>query len=98
MAQLIVVVQILIAERDAEHPLRRHRLDAVLDLRLVAAILEAAGEAPDQPDRSVGGAEQQRAGIGGDRPTIEGHHHGPLLDACKMELFRAILRGHRGIL
>jgi hypothetical protein len=94
--QLIVVVQILIAERDAEHPLRRHRLDAVLDLRLVAAILEAAGEAPDQPDRSVGGAEQQRAGIGGDLAAVERSHHLAPFDDFITKQVAATLCRHRG--
>jgi hypothetical protein len=96
VAQLIVVVQILIAERDAEHPLRRHRLDAVLDLRLVAAILEAAGEAPDQPDRSVGGAEQQRAGIGGDLAAVERSHHLAPFDDFITKQVAATLCRHRG--
>jgi hypothetical protein len=76
--------------------LRRHRLDAVLDLRLVAAILEAAGEAPDQPDRSVGGAEQQRAGIGGDLAAVERSHHLAPFDDFITKQVAATLCRHRG--
>ena len=63
MAQLVVVDQILVAERDAEHPLRHHGLDRVLDLRRVPPVIEAGGEPGHQPDRAIGRAEQQRPGI-----------------------------------
>ena len=58
--QLVVVDQILIAERDAEHPLRHHRLERVLDLRLGAAVGKAGREPTHQADRPIGRAEQQR--------------------------------------
>jgi hypothetical protein len=48
-----VVDQILIAKRDAEHPLRHHGPDRVLDLRLGATIGEAGGEPSDQTDRPI---------------------------------------------
>ena len=62
-AELIMVDHILIAERDPEHPLRHHGLDRVFDLRLGAAIGKTGREPPDQADRPIGGAEQQRAGV-----------------------------------
>ena len=60
VAQLVVVDQVLVAERDAEHPLRHHRLDRVLDLRLDATVVEAGREPRHQADRPIGRAEQQR--------------------------------------
>ena len=60
VAQLIVIDQVLVAKRDAEHPLRHHGLDRVLDLRQRPAVDEAGGEPPDQTDRPIGRAEQQR--------------------------------------
>ena len=54
VAQLIMVDQILVAERDAEHPLRHHGLDRVLDLRLGAAVGKTGREPPDQADRPIG--------------------------------------------
>ena len=63
MAQLVVVVQVLVAERDADDALHHQRLDTVLDQSGIAAVGEAGGEALDQPDRPVGRAQQQRAGI-----------------------------------
>jgi hypothetical protein len=54
MPQLVMVDQILVAERDADDPLHHHRFDAVLDLGLDPIILEAGGNPPDQPDRPIG--------------------------------------------
>jgi len=94
--QLVVVDQILIAERDAEHPLRHHRLDAVLDLRLGTAIDEAGGEPAHQPNRPVGRAQQQRPGIRGDLAAVESGHHPPALDHFITEQVAATLCRHRG--
>jgi hypothetical protein len=94
--QLVVVDQILVAERDAEDALADQRGDRVLDPLRVAGIAEAGGEAPDQADRPIGGAEQQRAGIGGDRPAVEAGDHRAARDRCKLEQRRATLRRHRG--
>ena len=63
VAQLVVIDQILIAERDAEHPLRNHSLDRVLDLRLDPAVVEARRKPRHQADRAIGRAEQQRPGV-----------------------------------
>jgi hypothetical protein len=96
VAQLVVVDQILIAERDAEHPLRHHRRDAVLDLRLGAAISKASRESGNQADRPVGRAKQQRPGIRGDLAAVERRHHLAALDHFITEQITATLCRHRG--
>jgi hypothetical protein len=58
VAQLIVIDQIFVAERDAENPLRHHGRDAVLDLRLGTAIGKTGRKPLDQPERPIGRAEQ----------------------------------------
>ncbi len=63
VAELVVVDQILVAERDADDPLHHQRLDVVLDQVLITPVNKAASETPGQADRSVSGAQQQRAGI-----------------------------------
>ena len=78
VAELVVVDQVLVAERDAEHALADQRRDLVLDPLRHARVAEAGGEAPDQADRPVGGAEQQRAGVRGDRAAVEGATTGGL--------------------
>ena len=96
VAQLIVVDQVLVAERDAEHPLRHHRRDRVLDLRLGAVVDETGREPPDQTDRPIGRAEQQPAGVRGVVPAIERGHHLAALDHFITEQVAATLCRHRG--
>ena len=96
VAESVVVDEVLVAERDAEHPLADQGGDLVLDPLRVAGVGEAGGEAPDQADGAVRGPEQQRAGIRGDRPTVEAGDHVAALDGCKLEPRRATLRPHRG--
>ena len=57
MAQFIVVVQILVAKRDAMDALRDERLDAVLDAVLPAAVGEAGRRLPRQADDAIGLAQ-----------------------------------------
>jgi hypothetical protein len=61
-----------------------------------AAALPAGGEASRQADGTVGGPEQQRAGVGGDGVAVEAGDHGAALDGCKLEQPWATLRRHRG--
>jgi len=96
VAQLIVVDQVLVAERDAEHALRHHCRDAVLDLCLGAAISKAGRKSGDQADGPVGRAEQQRSGIRGDLAAVEGGHHPATLDHFITEQVAATLCRHRG--
>jgi hypothetical protein len=95
-AQLVVVDQILIAKRDAEHPLRHHGLHRVFDLPWRATIGEAGGEPSDQTDRPIGRAEQQAAGIRGDLAAVERSHHLTALDHFITEQVAATLCRHRG--
>jgi hypothetical protein len=96
MPQLVVVDQVLVAKRDAEHPLAHQGGDIMLDALRRTRIAKAPCEAPHQADGPVRGPEQQRAGIGGDRPAVEVGHHTPGLDGCKLEQRRATLCRHRG--
>jgi len=63
VAQLIVVDEILVPQRDPEHPLRHHGRDAVLDQGRCAAVLETGGEPVHQADRPISGPKQHRSGI-----------------------------------
>jgi hypothetical protein len=47
--QLLVIDEILIAERNAEDPLRHHRLNAVLDLRLDTTVVKQAANLVIRP-------------------------------------------------
>jgi hypothetical protein len=96
MPQLVVVVQVLVSERDAEHALADQGGHLVLDPLRRPRVPEASREALDQADGPVRGPEQQRAGIRGDRPAVKAGDHGAALNGCKLEQRRATLRLHRG--
>jgi hypothetical protein len=53
--QVIVVDQILVAERKAEYPLADQRRDLMLDELLQAEVLKARGEPMHQTNRPIGG-------------------------------------------
>ena len=97
VAQVIVVDQVLVTERDAEHPLRHHRRDRVLDLRLGTVVDEARGEPPDHANRPIGRAEQQPAGVRGVVTTVKRGDHLAPLDHFITEQVAATLCPHRGI-
>ena len=95
-AQVIVVDQVLVAERDAEHPLADQRGQLVSDAPGRTPVAEKAGEALHQPDRPVGRAQEQRAGIRTDRAAVEIGHQLAAIEPCKQHRFRAPLRLRRG--
>ena len=98
VTQPVVVDQVLVAERDPEHPLpdqRRHVMNHPFRRPTVG---EAGREALDEPDRPVGRPEQQPARVRGDRTPIEIRHHRAAIDACKPHRLRATLCRHRGAL
>ena len=96
VAQLIVIDQILVAERDPEHPLRHHGLDGVLDQLGGPAITKAGGEPGHQANRPIGRAEQQCSGVRRNRAAIKPGHHLPPRDGCKTKPVTATLCRHRG--
>jgi hypothetical protein len=54
MTQVIVVVEVLIAQRKAKHPLRNKRRHVVLNQVRTAMIRKASGKPVDQPGPAVG--------------------------------------------
>jgi hypothetical protein len=93
-----VVVQVLIAQRDADDALHHHGLDLVLHQLGGACIGEAGREPLGQPDRPVGLAQQQRAGVRGDRATIEGGNNVAAFDGWKFKQGGVTLCRHWGVL
>ena len=65
LAQRVVIVQILVAQRHAEDALTHQRLHLVHDVGGVAVVGEAGRHPAEQPDRLVGQAHEQRAAVGG---------------------------------
>ena len=95
VAQLIVVDQILVAQRDPEHPLTNHARHRVLDQIGRAVIGEAAGKPRHQPDRPFGGTQQHCPGLGGHLAAIESGDHRAPFNRYKPKQIRATLCPHR---
>ena len=63
VAQLIVIDQVLVAEREPEDALAQQVGNGVGDAVGQPQIAEAFGQPIGQPDRAVGGAKQQRTAV-----------------------------------
>jgi hypothetical protein len=96
VAQLVVIDQIPVAQRDPEDALADQSADRMLDQFRRQAVAEAPCEPLDQADRPVRRPQQQPAGIRGDLAAVNGGHHRPPLDACQSQQIRATLCRHRG--
>jgi hypothetical protein len=96
VAKPVVVVQILVAERQAEHPLPDQRPQRMHRQERAAMVRETRGEPIRQPDRLVCLPQQQRAGVRRHHPAVEIRHHPAPAGAPKLHLRRATLRHHRG--
>ena len=83
MAQLVVVRDILIAQRDPGNALADQCRQAMHHLALIALIAEAGRHPIEQIDRLIGVAQKQRPSIAGDRPAVKGRHNPPAIKAFK---------------
>lgn len=95
MAQLVMVVQVLIAERNAMHALRNQRFQAVLYLILIAAIAETGRGTTRQADAPVDLPHQQSAGVRGQHAAIERSCDFATPKGFKLELPRVTVCRHR---
>ncbi len=96
VAQLVMVIEILIAERDPEHPLTQQGRDLMFDQLLAPCVVKAGGKPLRQFDRMIRRPQKQRAGIRGDRPAVERRHNFASFNRCKSEQICATLCRHRG--
>jgi hypothetical protein len=96
VAQFVVVVEVLIAKRNPEHPLAEQGHDLVLDQILAPLIVKACCKPLHHPDRPIRAAQQQCPGIRRDRPAVEPRHHLAAFNGCKFKQISATLCRHRG--
>ena len=95
VAQLVVVNEIFVAQRNPEDALPDQRADLVLGQFRPAAVGETRGKPLDQTDRPIRRPQQQRTGIRGHAAAVKPRHHRPPRDGCKSEPIRATLCLHR---
>ena len=96
VAQLVVIDQVFVAQRNAKHALSDQRHHFVLDQLRRPAVRETLGKPIDQPDRPVRRPQQQRAASEVILPPSNAGHHRTPFDACKTKQIRATLCLHRG--
>ena len=96
VAQLVVVVEIFVAERDPEHPLTDQRYDLMLDQVSPPLVVKARRKPIDHPDRSIRRSEKQRPGVRRHKAGIKSCFHSATFNGSKIKLFCATLRRHRG--
>ena len=96
LAQFVVVVEVLVAQCQAEDPLADQRLDLMLHIARVTPVAETLREPTDQPKATIHLAQQQAARVRGDVAAIEASHHCAAADRFKFILLRATLCRHRG--
>jgi hypothetical protein len=96
-AKFVVVVEVLVAERQAEYPLGDQSLQRVNGEKRAAAVGKASREPIRQSDRLVRLAQQQRPSVGRNHPAIEICHNPPPAGPSKRHLRRGTPRRHRGV-
>jgi hypothetical protein len=94
--QIVMVVEVLVAERDRKHPLSNQRRHRVLDRVLPATIAKAPGKPGDQTDRTIGRAEKQRSRVRRHQRGVKGRIHSAPFHDSKIKPFCATLCRHRG--
>ena len=90
-AQPIVVVEVLVAEREPKYPLRHQLPHAVLDRFRIAVVDKLLGEALDDACPGFDLPEQQSAAVGTDVAPIKSAHHRTAAQGVKFQLLGVTL-------
>jgi len=83
VAQMVVIVQVLVAKRNPEHPLADQGRDLVFDQSRAANVLKALRKPARQVNRNIRQTQQHCSGIGRNPSTVERRHNGAPFDPCK---------------
>src|SRR5690606_25448314 len=89
----VVVVHVLVAEREAEDPLPDDLPDIVLDATAVAVVHETLREALDDAPAALDPAEQQHPGVRSDLATVEIGHEFAAAGGLGAQVARATVCG-----
>ena len=96
LAQIIVVVQIFVAQRQTIYPLGHQIPHAVFDALGVAVIGEASDQAIQQADTLIHLAQQQSATVRSDSPTVKAANHLAPTQGLIFQLFWFTLAASHG--
>ena len=94
--QRLVIVEVLVAEREGEYPLPDQGRHRMLDMRLRSMVDKARGQPIHHSERPVRRPQQQRARIRCDRTSVERRHNLPAFNGFKSKIIRVTLCLHRG--
>ena len=89
VAQLVVIDQILVAQRQGKDPLPDQRSDRVLDQIRRPAVGETIGKPIDQTNRPVCCPQQQGARIRGHLAAVKSGHHRPSFEVVSGEFCKS---------
>jgi len=95
VAQLVMVVDILVTQRNPGDPLAHHHRQTVNHQLRPPLIVEASRDPGKQPDRPIRMSEQQGPAIRTHRPAIERRHHTAPIEPFKIILIGDTLCSHR---
>ena len=96
-AQLVVVVEVLVAQADAQHALLHQPLHRMLDPFRPAMILEAPGQPPQDVRAPLHLPQHDPAGVARDLAAVENAHHVAPPQAVKFQFRCRTLRRHKAV-
>lgn len=96
LAQLDVVNEVVVAERQTEDPLAQQRFPAMFDKARITPVGEARRQPPNQAEALVDLSQQQRPGVRRDGAAVEPRHHCLAFHRFKREQLRVTVRRHPG--
>ena len=96
VTQFVMIVEVVIAQSQAEHALADQGLDRVLEQPRIPTIRETGGHPRDQAEAAIQSPQKQRSRIRCDGSAIEPGHHFLALDGFKIEQRRGTLCLYRG--
>ena len=97
VAQFVVIVEVLVAKCDPEHPLPDQGRDLVLDQFRSPLIAKAPRKPIDHSNRAIRGPQQQPSRIRRHQSAVKSGFHRAAFNNSKIKAFCATLCRHRGI-
>jgi len=85
LTELVVIVEVFVAQAQSIHPLGDQFLDGMLDPLRIAVIGETRRELADDAADPLRLPEQQGPGVGGDRPAVKAGHDFPPTEPLEQE-------------